>query len=40
LIYHAAKQEGIGPRNIFRRVTMQLFVRDPRPMVAAPVQVT
>ena len=31
-------QEGIGPGEVFDRVTMQLFVRDSCTMIAAPVQ--
>src|SRR5215216_1280318 len=33
-----AKKEGIGPREGFGRVTMQLFVRGDCTMIAAPVQ--
>jgi hypothetical protein len=38
LISHPAKEEGIGLRDVFRRVTMQVFVRDHFAMIAAPVQ--
>jgi hypothetical protein len=38
LINHAAKQQGVGPGDVFGCVTMQFFVRDTRSMIAAPVQ--
>ena len=33
-----AKEERIGPGDVLGRVTMQVFVRDHRTMIAAPVQ--
>jgi hypothetical protein len=38
LIRHPAKEEGIGLAEILDRVTMQVFVRDDCPMIAASVQ--
>jgi len=38
LVNHPAKQEGIGLGKALGRVTMQVFVRDDCPMIAAPVQ--
>ena len=35
---HPAKQEGIGPLEVLDRVAMQVFVREHRTMIAAPVQ--
>ena len=35
---HPAKEEGIGLLEVLGRVTMQVFVRDPCTMIAAPVQ--
>ena len=35
---HPAKEEGIGPLDVLGRVTMQFFIRNPRTMIAAPVQ--
>src|SRR5262249_41112582 len=37
-VSHPAKEEGIGPIEVLDRVTMQVFVRDPCTMIAAPVQ--
>ena len=37
---YAAKEEGIGLREVLGRVTMQVFVRQHCPMIAAPVNVT
>ena len=37
-VSHPAKEEGIGLGEVLDRVTMQLFVRDPLTMIAAPVQ--
>ena len=37
-ISHPAKKESIGPVEVLDRVTMQVFVRDAGPMIAAPVQ--
>src|SRR5215471_4535456 len=37
-VSHTAKEEGIGPVEVLDRVTMQVFVRDHRTMIAAPVQ--
>jgi hypothetical protein len=38
LVRHSTKEEGIGPLDMLRRVTMKVFVGDDRPVVAAPVQ--
>src|SRR6476646_7838722 len=38
LIGHPAKKEGIGLLEVLDRVTMQVFVRQHRTMIAAPVQ--
>src|SRR5262249_21245472 len=37
-VRHAAKDQGIGLREVLDMVTMQLFVRDDYTMIAAPVQ--
>jgi hypothetical protein len=37
-VSHPAKEKGIGLGDVLGGVTMQLFVRDPFPMIAAPVQ--
>jgi len=37
-VSHPAKKEGIGPVDVFDRVTMQVLVRDHFTMIAAPVQ--
>jgi hypothetical protein len=37
LVRHPAKEESIGPGDVFHRVTMDLFVRDAFAMIAAPV---
>src|SRR5262249_21236120 len=37
-VSHPAKDEGIGPLEVFTRVTMQLFVRESFTMVDATVQ--
>jgi hypothetical protein len=38
LVSHPAEEEGIGPVEVLDRVTMQVFVRHYRSMIAAPVQ--
>ncbi len=38
LISHPAKKEGIGALEVRDRMTMQLFVPNPRTVIAAPVQ--
>src|SRR5262245_37810960 len=37
-VSHPAKKEGIGLLEVLDRVTMYVFVRDPYPMITAPVQ--
>src|SRR6185312_7232919 len=37
-VSHPAKEEGIGLVDVFDRVTMQVFVRENCPMIAAAVQ--
>jgi hypothetical protein len=38
LVSHPAKEEGIGLVEVLDGVTMQVFVREPFTMIAAPVQ--
>jgi hypothetical protein len=38
MVGHSAKEESIGPGDVFHRVTMDVFVRDAFTMIAAPVQ--
>src|SRR5262249_7122519 len=38
LVNHPAKEEGIGLFEVLGVVTMQLFVREDRTMIAAPIQ--
>src|SRR3954466_1258018 len=38
LVRHPAKEKGIGLVEVLDRVTMQVFVRGDRTMIAAPVQ--
>jgi hypothetical protein len=37
-VRHAAKEKSIGLDDVVHRVTVQVFVRDHFPMIAAPVQ--
>src|SRR5215468_5292220 len=37
-VCHPPKEESVGPVEVLDRVTMQVFVRDDRTMIAAPVQ--
>jgi len=38
LVSHTAKEQRIGLGDVFHRVAMDVFVRDPFTMIAAPVQ--